>query len=48
MKLAKDTSHFPNSKYQLRYTFGLLVGQAFVQVEAYITDDGINLDNMPV
>jgi phosphomannomutase len=47
MKLASDASHFPNLQPQLRYTFGLLVGQAFMQVEAYITDEGINLADVP-
>jgi hypothetical protein len=42
MKLAGNTSHFPNLQHQLWYTFGLLVGQAFTQVSAYITNKGIN------
>jgi hypothetical protein len=46
MKLAGDACHFPNPQHQLQYTFGLLVGQAFVQAEAYITDEDINLANV--
>jgi hypothetical protein len=47
MKLAGNASHFPNPQHQLRYTFGLLVGQAFMQVEAYITNEGNNLTDVP-
>jgi hypothetical protein len=43
MKLAGNASHFPNLQHQLLYTFGLLLGEDFVQVEAYITDEDINL-----
>jgi G:T/U-mismatch repair DNA glycosylase len=47
MKLAGDASYFPNPQNQLWYNFGLLVGQAFAQVEAYIIDEGINLTEVP-
>jgi hypothetical protein len=47
MKLAGDASHFPNLQHQLQYTFGLLVCQAFAQVEVNITDEGINLADVP-
>jgi hypothetical protein len=33
MKLAGDASCFSNPQHQLQYTFELLVGQAFMQVE---------------
>jgi hypothetical protein len=44
--LAGDTSYFSNPQYQLWYTFGLLVGQAFAQVEVYIAVEGINLTDI--
>jgi hypothetical protein len=47
MKLAGDDSHFPNTQHQLWYTIGLLVGQAFTQVETHITNEGINLTDVP-
>jgi hypothetical protein len=47
MKLAGDASRFPNPQHQLQYTFELLVGQAFVQVKAHITNKGINLTDLP-
>jgi hypothetical protein len=47
MKLAGNASCFPNSQHQLRYTFGVQVGRAFVQVKAYITDEGTNLTDVP-
>jgi hypothetical protein len=47
MKLVGNTSCFPSPQHQLGYTFGLLVGQAFTQDETYITNDGINLGNIP-
>jgi hypothetical protein len=47
MKLAGDVSHFPNPQHQLWYSFGLLVGQGFTQVKAYITDEGFNLVEVP-
>jgi hypothetical protein len=47
MKLAGDASHFPNPQYQFQYTFGLLVGQAFTHVKAYITNESINLTDVP-
>jgi hypothetical protein len=46
MKLAGDASYFSNFQYQLWDTFGLLVGQAYVHVEAYITDEDINLTDV--
>jgi hypothetical protein len=46
MKLADNASLFPNLQHQLQYTFRLLVGQAFAQVEAYITNEGINLTDV--
>jgi hypothetical protein len=45
--LAGDASCFPNFQHQLWYTFELLVGQAFTQVKAYITDEGNNLADIP-
>jgi hypothetical protein len=47
MRLAGDTSHFPNPQHQLWYTFEHLVGQAFTHVEAYITEEGINQTHVP-
>jgi hypothetical protein len=47
MNLAGDTFHFPNSQYQFPYTCRLLASHAFVQVEAYITDEGINQADVP-
>jgi hypothetical protein len=47
INLAGDASHFPNSQYQLWYTFVLPAGQAFTQVKTYITDKGINLVDVP-
>jgi hypothetical protein len=46
MKLAGDASYFPNPQHQLWYNFGLLVGQAFTQVKAYIRDESINLTDV--
>jgi hypothetical protein len=34
IKFAGTASRFPNPQHQLQYTFGLLVGQAFEQIEA--------------
>jgi hypothetical protein len=48
MKLAGNTSRFLKPQHQLQYSFGLLMGQGFAQVEAYITDKGINLTDVPV
>jgi hypothetical protein len=47
IKLATDTSHFPNSQHQLCYTFRLLVGQALAQVEGYIINNHNNLTDIP-
>jgi predicted transcriptional regulator len=47
MKLVGNAYHFPNPQYQLRYTFELLVGLAFTQAKAYITNKGINLADVP-
>jgi hypothetical protein len=47
MKLAGNVSHFSNPQHQLCYTFGCLVAQAFAQVEANITDNNINLADVP-
>jgi hypothetical protein len=47
MELAGNASHFPNPQHQLRYTFELLVYQAFAQVKTYITDEDINLAGVP-
>jgi hypothetical protein len=47
MKLAGDTSRFPNPQHQFRYTFELLVRKAFMQVKAYIANEGINLTDVP-
>jgi predicted butyrate kinase (DUF1464 family) len=47
MRLVDKASHFPNLQHQLQYNFGLLVGQDFVQVEAYITNEGITLTDVP-
>jgi hypothetical protein len=43
MKLSGDAFHLSNPQHQLRHFFKLLVGQAFDQVKAYITEEGINL-----
>jgi hypothetical protein len=43
MKLAGDTSRFPNLQHQLRFTFRLLVSQTFTHVKAYVTEEGFNL-----
>jgi hypothetical protein len=47
MKQAGDVSHFSNSHQQLWYSSGLLLGQAFAQVKAYMTDKGTNLADVP-
>jgi hypothetical protein len=47
MKLTGDAAHFYNPQHQLQYTFELLIGQAFAQVKAYITNDGMNLTDFP-
>jgi hypothetical protein len=47
MKLAGDASCVPNLQHQLPYTFRYLVGQAFTQVEAHITNEGSNQANVP-
>jgi hypothetical protein len=47
MKLTSDASQFPNPQHLLQYTFGPLVSSAFTQVDAYITDEGINLADVP-
>jgi hypothetical protein len=47
MKSVGDASRFLNSQHQLWFTFGLLLGQALVQVEADITNEGINLADNP-
>jgi hypothetical protein len=40
--LAGDAYHFPNPQPEIQYTFGLLAGQALVQVRVFVTDEGIN------
>jgi hypothetical protein len=47
MKMTDDSSHFPNPQHELWFTFGLLVGQAFRQVEAHIASDSIKLAEVP-
>jgi hypothetical protein len=47
MRLTGNASHFPISQNQLRYTFELLVGQDFAQVEVYITEEGISWAEVP-
>jgi DNA repair ATPase RecN len=47
MKLAGNASCFPNHQHQHQYIFELQVGQAFAQVEAHITNEGINLTDVP-
>jgi hypothetical protein len=47
MKLAGNTSPFPNPKHQLLDTVALLVGQGCMQVEAGIIDAGMNLAKVP-
>jgi hypothetical protein len=42
-KLAGDESRSHNPQHKLWYPFGLLPRQAFVQVEAYLTKEGIKL-----
>jgi hypothetical protein len=48
MKLAGDASCFSNPQHQLCYTFELLMGLAFTQVETYILDSDVNLTDIPV
>jgi hypothetical protein len=47
MKLGGNASCFLDSQHRLWYIFELLVGQAFTQVKAYNTDEGINLADVP-
>ena len=46
LKMDADSHRFPDEVSKLRYTIGLLLGQAFAQIEPYIMDNGIDLSNV--
>jgi hypothetical protein len=43
LTLAVDAFSFFTSQYPPNYTFQIIECQAFAQVKAYITNDGLNL-----
>ena len=45
LKLVGNAERFPNPQLRLAYTTSLLEGPAFDQVHAYITNNGINLQD---
>jgi hypothetical protein len=45
-EISRQCHPFPNPQSQLRDTFGLQVGQPFMQVKTYITDEGINVTDV--
>ena len=46
MKLQGDDARFPTEQHKLRYTVGLLQGNAFAQIQPYILETTIDLTNV--
>ena len=46
MKLQGDDARFPTEQHKLRYTVGLLQGNAFAQIQPYILETTINFTNV--
>ena len=46
MKLQRDDARFPTKQHKLRYTVGLLQGNAFAQIQPYILKTTINFTNV--
>ena len=46
MKLQGDDARFPTKQHKLRYTVGLLQGNAFAQIQPYILETSIDFTNV--
>ena len=46
MKLQRDDARFPTKHYELRYTVGLLQGNAFAQIQPCILETTIDFTNV--
>lgn len=46
LKLSGDSARFPSEQHRLAYVFALLEGKAMDQIQPYVLETGIKLDNV--